>query len=495
MGRVPFRWQKILTVNANFHIFTSMYREQFSDEGFDDLNELIRQFEQMREGRSHDFLDEDSFELIIDYFDDRNELKKALLAADLAVEQFPFCSQLLLKKADLLIEARRYREALSQLEKADAFDPGDIYLYILKVDALLGLEKPDRAEQVLQEGLAYFSGKDRIDLLLEISDVYDDWEEFDKIFDCLSQVLAFDPQNEEALHKICFWAEFTGRLEESIRLHSRIVDEHPYNELAWFNLGSAYQELKLYEKAIDAYQYAVAINDKFDYAYRNMADAYIRLRKYGDAIETLRRHQAIAKPDDVIFEAIGFCFEKQRKYAQARYHYRKACHINPNDDRLYFRVGRTYMLELQWAQAIKYIATAQRLNAKSCEYRLALGECHLRMESYKEALAHLLEAVRLRPASYRARLYFIRGLYMAGYYEEALIQLQIAEEETGDKPVYHYYSCAVLLVLGRAKEAMLQLETALAAAPRQLKRLLELNPSILQYTGVVDILARYRRKK
>ncbi len=469
--------------------------EQFFGEGFDDLDELIRQFENMKAGRSHDFLDEDSFEQIIDYFDDQDELRKALQAAELAVEQFPFSTLLLLKKADLLIEAKHYQEALGLLEKADAFDPGDIYLYILKTDAYLGLGRSKEAEAIFEESLLRFSGEDKTDLLLELADVYDDWEEFDKVFDCLKLALENDPVNEEALHKICFWAEFTGRMAESIDLHNKIVNEHPYNELAWFNLGSAYQELKLYEKSIDAYQYSIAINDKFEYAYRNMADAYIRLRKYSIAIETLQHQQEIAKPDEVIFEAIGYCYERQRKYDQARYNYRKAYHINPNDDRLYFRIGRTYMLEMQWDQAVRYITTAQKLNAKSNEYCLALGECYLQLDSYKEALAQLLEAVHLRPSSSRSRLYFIRGLYLAHYWEEALIQLTLAENETGDKPGYHYYRCAVLLALGRNKEAILQLETALHAAPRQLKRLLELNPAILQHSGIVDVLARYHGKK
>lgn len=472
-----------------------MYKEQSFGEGFDDLRELIRQFENMQEGKSHNFLDEDSFELIIDYYDDQDDLNRALQAADLGVAQFPFCALLLLKKADLLIEAKRYGEALTLLEKADAFDPGDIYLYILKTDAFLGLNRHEEAAAILEESIKRFEGNDRIELLLELADVYDDWEEFDKVFDCLKITLEYDPNNEEALHKICFWAEFTGRMEESIRLHNFIVNEHPYNELAWFNLGSAYQELKLYEKSIDAYKYAIAIHEKFEYAYRNMADAYIRLRKYQEAIETLQRHQEIAKPDDVIFEAIGYCYEKQKKYDQARYHYRKAYHINPGDDRLYFRVGRTYMLEMQWAQAIQYIHSAQKLNARSNEYCLALGECHLQLDSFKEALAQLLEAVRLRPSSSRSRAYFVRGLYLAGYMEEALSQLSIAEKETGDKPVYHYYRCAVLLNLGRSKEALLQLESGLASAPKQLKRLLELNPSVLQHTGIVDMLARFHQKK
>ena len=85
--------------------------------------------------------------------------------------------------------------------------------------------------------LCIFDGEERIELLFELADVYDDYEEFDKVFDCLKLILEQDPNNEEAFYKICFWTDFTGRNEESIRLHQKIIDEFPYNELAWFNLG------------------------------------------------------------------------------------------------------------------------------------------------------------------------------------------------------------------------------------------------------------------
>ena len=77
------------------------------------------------------------------------------------------------------------------------------------------------------------------------------------------------------------------------------------HELAWFNLGAAYQGLKLYEKSIDAYQYAIAIDEKFDYAYRNMGDAYLRLHKYKEAIEVLQKVLELSMPEEVIYEAIG----------------------------------------------------------------------------------------------------------------------------------------------------------------------------------------------
>ena len=41
-------------------------------------------------------------------------------------------------------------------------------------------------------------------MLFELADVYDDYEEFDKVFDCLRLILEIEPTNEEALYKICF---------------------------------------------------------------------------------------------------------------------------------------------------------------------------------------------------------------------------------------------------------------------------------------------------
>ena len=71
------------------------------------MKELLRQYDNMKAGRRHSFLEEESFERIIDYFDDRNELIQAMQAAELAMEQYPYSSVLMVKKADLMIASRR----------------------------------------------------------------------------------------------------------------------------------------------------------------------------------------------------------------------------------------------------------------------------------------------------------------------------------------------------------------------------------------------------
>lgn len=461
----------------------------------EDIRDLLLQYDNLKSGRSHSFLNEESFERIIDHFDDMDELTKAIEAADISIEQYPFSAVLLIKKADLMIATRKYGKALAILDQAEILDSTDIDIYILRTDAYLALDQQEKAVKLLEEAIDQFEGEERLNLLFELSDVYDDYEEFDKIFDCLKMILEYDPNNEEALYKICFWTDFTGRNEESIRLHKEIIDEYPYNELAWFNLAAAFQGLKLFEKSIDAYKYALVINEKFDYAYRNMADAYIRLRKYKDAIEALEKVVELARPEDVIYEAIGHCYDKLRNYAQARFYYRKASHLNPEDSKLLFKIAGTYLNEKNWGQSVKYLEMSLKISRNNPEFNLAMGEALMKLDRTKEAVHHFTTVVQYRPRNSAGWEALIRCLYQGGYFEEAEKQVQVALISTGGKPLFFFYQSAILFAMGKSKEGLLVLEGAMEKSPRLLKKMMDLNPAILQHQQVVDLVARFKRNK
>ncbi|RYF86350.1 MAG: tetratricopeptide repeat protein [Chitinophagaceae bacterium] len=458
------------------------------------IDELLKLYNNLRNGYSG-FIEEEAFEKIIDYYDDQEELSKAMEAADTALEYFPFSSALLIKKADLLLASRKYHKALEFLEKAELFDSRDINLYILKTEAYLALDQQEKAVDLLESVLHGFEGEEKVELLFQLADVYDDYEEFDKVFDCLKVILEEEPTNEEALYKICFWTDFTGRNEESIRLHLKVIDEYPFSELAWFNLAAAYQGLKLYEKAIDAYQYAIAIDEKFDYAYRNIGDAYIRIRKFKEAIEALEKVLELSKPEEVIYEAIGHCYDRMKKFAQARFHYRKASHLNPDDSKLYYKIACTYFNEGQWSSAVKPLEAALRIHRSQHEYNLLMGECKLQLNEIKEAVQYLSTAVRVRPRNIAGWESLIRCLYVAEFYTEARQQTLSALKHTNGKPIFLYYLSAILFAMNKTKEALIHLEKALETAPKGVKKLVQLNPSILQKAQVVDLIARYKRNR
>jgi tetratricopeptide (TPR) repeat protein len=457
------------------------------------IKELLQQYMRLKQGNGSAFIEEDAFEQIIDYYDEKDDLSLAVEAADYGIQQYPYSSVLQIKKADLLIAKKLYREALVLLEKAELLDRGDINVYILKTDAYLALDQQKKAADLLEEAILIFDGEERIELLFELADVYDDYEEFDKVFNCLKLILEQDQTNEE--YKICFWTDYTGRNEEGIRLHQQIIDEHPFTELAWFNLGAAYQGVKLYEKAIDAYQYAIAIDEKFDYAYRNMGDAYLRMRKYKEAIEVLVKVLELSRPEDVIYEALGHCYDKQKNYAQARFHYRKASHLTPEDSHLHYKIACTYMNEKQWESAVKNLENAMRIQRSRPDYSFALAQCYVQLDKIKDAIIYFSNFIKARPKNIKGWKELIKCLYDAGFYEEALSQVQNAIKNTVNKPVLIFYKIAILFALNKNKEALLLLEMAIKKSPKMIKTLLELEPSLLQNPPVKVLLANNKNSR
>jgi tetratricopeptide (TPR) repeat protein len=461
----------------------------------EEMQELLKAYQNLKAGRAASFLEEEDFERIIDYYDDHEDVPAALEAAVIGLDHFPFAAQLMYRKADFLIAQQQYQEALHVLDEASLYDQTDISLPILRTDAYLALEEPERAARVLEEALEQFEGEERIELLFELADVYDDYEDFQKVFDCLRLILEEDPNNEEALLKICFWADFTGRSEESIRLHQWIIDEHPFNELAWFNLATAYQGLKLYEKAIDAYQYALAIDEKLDIAYRNMGDAYIRLRKFKDAIECLEKVLELSRPEDVIFEAIGHCYHKLENFPQARFYYRKASHINPEDSRIFYKIAITYYRESKFDKAIRHLEQAMKIHRSHPDFNLLMGDCYFQLNQLREAVQYYATVVKQKPRNLRGQEALISCLLQGGFYDEAHSQSLQAFELTKNNALFLYTASAALFGAGQTKEALLQLEQALSVYPQGFKKMVDLVPGLLQVPRVVDLANQYLKKR
>src|SRR5690606_21192312 len=131
----------------------------------------------------------------------------------------PFSTPLLVKKADYLIVYKRLEEAMHVLDQATLYDNQDVNIYILKTEACLAMKKKMEAKEVLASAMEMFEGEELADLLFELADVFDDYEMYNDVFNCLASILEVDPNNEEALYKICFWTDFTNRHYEGIQIY------------------------------------------------------------------------------------------------------------------------------------------------------------------------------------------------------------------------------------------------------------------------------------
>ena len=129
----------------------------------EELKALLNQYNNLKAGRSHSLIEEDEFERIIEYFDEKEQLTAALEAAEFAIEQYPFSSNLLLQKASFQIALRLYQDALHTLEKAELYDGRNVDLFILKTEAFLALDMQEKAAEILESALDDFRGEEKTD--------------------------------------------------------------------------------------------------------------------------------------------------------------------------------------------------------------------------------------------------------------------------------------------------------------------------------------------
>ena len=111
-----------------------MFNPHEEEEEARDIQELMQRYQNLKFGRANAYIEEDDFEKIIEHLDEKDEVAEAIEAANLALNQYPFSALLMIKKADLLLATRNYKEALSLLDAASLYDHKDMNLFILKTD-------------------------------------------------------------------------------------------------------------------------------------------------------------------------------------------------------------------------------------------------------------------------------------------------------------------------------------------------------------------------
>ncbi len=220
-----------------------------------------------------------------------NNGEKAEAVIDCAILQNPYSSDFLIRKAECLLNRKKYKEALDLLDKAEVFDSTEVDIFLIRSDIYVETNEIDKAADTLNTALKVVDGEEKDILYAELSDIYEMKEDFTAAYNCLLKALKFNPKNEDALHKIAHIIDMTDRYEDSIALHASIIEKEPYLFLAWYNMGRGYMGLSLYEKAIECFEYVIAINEDFDIVYRDVADIYYRIDDFAKAIEMFEAAQ------------------------------------------------------------------------------------------------------------------------------------------------------------------------------------------------------------
>jgi tetratricopeptide (TPR) repeat protein len=469
-----------------------MFEEENDEQSFDQVQELVNDYESALKNDRPPLLGQDSFEQIIDYYEDLHESKKALEAVELALEQFPFSGIFYIRKAQLFIDMRRFDEAEALLDKAAIFDKDETSLHLTRADLLVWKGMHHEAIKLLKDVISHCDEDEKEDLYLELADIYEDCERYDKVMSCLKLALECNPDSEEALNRLWFCTELSENYADMIPFYQEMTDKNPYSVLSWFNLAHCYAGLDMWEKAIESFEFVLAIDEKFEDAYIDCADVYFNMRQYKKAIELYKEASRFPRPSKDVFFQIGLCFEKMREYNKARKYYRKASATDPEFDEAFFRIGQSYKMEKRYPEALSSIERAHKLYPDNVFYLKAMGEVNLAMERGKEGLENFQKIISLDGTRKWQWIDLAAALFHNNMHQEAIEALDTALNRFKKHAEILYARGALLYTLGRKKEAFVDLEKALSLKFKHHSIIFGLNKHMRQDPDVLQLIEQFK---
>lgn len=421
---------------------------------------LISTFEEMLEKKQVKFADHKSYHVLVDYYERECLLERALEVVNFAISQVGYNATFFVRKAELLLEKKEAMQALFVLDQVEAKTPRLLKAATLRAEgfAMMGMHEQGLS---LLESLKYDADNQELAKIYVCEAlIYDSLKEYERMFYVLKAALAEDPNNSEALSRMWYVVEYARKHEESVDLHEKIVEENPYNALAWYNIGASQFHLCNYEAAIEAYEFAFLSKEDFEFAYRECAEVCLAVRDFPKALSCYQDLLERIEPDADLFLNIGKCYEEMGNFVVARDFFQRAVDFDCFCAEPHYHIGRCYGKQKDWQKAVSAFQKAIKLERKNEEFLSAIAEAYANTGNMKKALEFYQEAADTAPELPEHWIKLVQFLMKNGQFDEALESLDEADENAWG-PELLYCRSACLFEMGNKSEALLVLEEAL----------------------------------
>lgn len=452
--------------------------------------ELVKRYETLLQDNLPCFFEEGEFLRIIRFYENEEQWDRALETVDHALNCHGYSTDLHLKKAQLLIEGHKETLALQVLEQAAVFDPAEPGITLMKAEALCYLNRYEEALELLENLKIEADATGLSDIYMIEALVYETQEEYERMFYALRAALQADLANRDALERLGLCMELSRKYQESIPLYEQVLDQDPYAYMAWYNLGHAYAYFSNYEEAIEAYEFAIAINDRYEFAFRDCADLCFELKQYPKALRYYLDIVELSEPDSDLMLHIGQCYQETAQNDLARNYYQKAVQLDVFNDEAYYCMGQTFSLEEKWKHALRFYKRAIQIDYHREEYHAAVAWTYHRLGQVEDADRHYREAIELASEESNYWLEYAGVLLETNRLDEALELLEEGSAFTAETELL-YCRIACLFAAGKRQEAIYWLGEALAEAFDNHRSLFNWAPGLENDSQVMALIASY----
>jgi tetratricopeptide (TPR) repeat protein len=133
--------------------------------------------------------------------------------------------------------------------------------------------------------------------------------------------------------------------QRALDLAKELATKFPGDERAQFILGNSYFGQQNYEKAIEQYQKAIAINPSFSGAYNSLGYAYRPLEKYAEAEAAFKKYIELIPSDPNPYDSYAELLMKTGRFDESIAQYKKALEVDPHFSNSFIGIATDLMLQ------------------------------------------------------------------------------------------------------------------------------------------------------
>lgn len=433
--------------------------DNFMDDDFD-VKELVDRFEKMVKQHQSCYFDADELNVILEHYLQHNNIKRANLAADIAVKYHPNNPIINIIKAKQLLANSHAQEALSTLKNAN-LDHNDAD-YLLTLGACYSdLGEHQKAIRAYMKAAKEFDFKDCEDIYNFIAVEYEnlgDMENALKFF-ILGIDKAEDIDNQYFEIRNCY--SFLHKMDEALAFFRKQIDKNPYSVSAWMALGNCYVRLGDLENAIEQFDYALSIDPHYKKGYIDIATAYNELDKFKETIEIVEEAKRYNAESALLLCLYGEAHAKLGDNESALKIYQKAMKLDDKIPEAYAGIGFVLSDEGNPQSAIKFLKHAHTLSPYNTDYMYVLIEEYNKIEEYDNALKFVNEILDLNPYDENVYISMMECYVMKDDPESAMESLERGLRILPNNAALLYRKAFLYFAQEKDESGLLTLEMAL----------------------------------
>jgi tetratricopeptide (TPR) repeat protein len=412
-------------------------------------------------------------------------------ATKLGLEQHPSSTNLKLFEVEMYIFENDLDKAEKLLDELHLLEQFNEEIFIQKANVLSRRDKHQQAIKLLQQALELTEEPLEIRSLIGMEFLFLEDYENAKVY--FMQCVEHDTEDYSALYNVVYCFEFLQQHEEAIAYLNDFLNAHPYCEVAWHQIGKQYYQLKDFNKALAAFDFAIISDDRFIGAYLEKGKVLEKLKKYEEAMDSYMTTLGLDDPTSFALLRIGKCYEKLGNEEMALQFYNKCVSEDALLDKAWIAITDFYLKKKDYQKALYYIEKAVGIDSDNVLYWKRYAKIHKKLQNFEEAEHGYRRTIEL--GNYEIDTWLSRCdiLIQLGEYDAARNNLLQASEFYPEHPEIEFRLAGLCFMLQETHKAQFHLVNALHLDTEFVMILEILFPEVYRLKLVQELIQNHQK--